>query len=207
MKTLIIAGTLPLLMIPGLVGAQGIGVDLETSAEIRTQNAEARAEARAEAQAEREERRGEATERFEERKAELLEARAEIRARLETNARERVGNAIDRITNKFEQVFDRLSDASTNIEARISTLEERGIDMTESLDLLATAEAELDTASEILASVVVDLEAELEAEEVSRDNIRALVDVGRQALRDVHQAFQDVTISVKASVETETSVE
>ena len=150
------------------------------------------------------ERRTEVSARMEERKAQLLENRAEIKLRLQEAAKNRIGNFIDRIINHLNRITDRFDSASDKLAERIADFEDRGIDMTESIDFLAAADVQLEETKVVLAEVVADINTELDKDEVSRDTIKALIETGKDSVKEVREAYVKVIVSIRASLKVDT---
>ncbi len=201
---------IPLLALPALVGAQGVDVRTNTNADVRTRTTEIRLENRAEFEARRaehqetrEETRVEFQARVEDRKEVMLQNRAEIKARLEAEAKTRIASIIDRISAHFDRIILRFEQASDRLETRIASLEDRGVDVSVSVELFAQAEAQLEVTKDVIVQVEADIETELEQEEVSRDNIMALVEIAKTSVRETQDAYVSVIRSLRADVNTE----
>lgn len=184
--SILVLGTF--LVLPFAVNAQSINLRLENRAEFEAKR-EMHLENRASVEA-----------RVEERRAKVLENRTEIKARLDARTQTRVGGHLDNIVNIFDRIVTRLETASDRIENRIEDFEEKGVDVSATVELFAEAEAELDDTKEVLAEIKADLEVELEKDEVSRDQIKALVQTARESIQKTKKAYADVLVSLRADV-------
>lgn len=143
----------------------------------------------------------------------LLEDRKEfrenIKERLQVLVRTHIGSAIARL-NAAIRHFERFTD---RIESRITKLEERGMDTTSveaslatAISLTATAKADVDALSTLVASVT----AESDPETVKAE-IRAAIQKAVESVKAAHKAFKEtvreLAALVKASVEVEAEVD
>ena len=142
-----------------------------------------------------------------ERKAELLEKRVEIKARLNTRAKAMIANSFSRIETHLDKVISRFEAANERIETHIDRLREKGVDVSNSVDLFARAQAQLEITTEVIADTKAAIKTELEKEDVSRDAIHALVQVAKDSIKETHEAYVDTLVSLKASLRAETSDE
>ena len=75
--------------------------------------------------------------------------------------------------------------------------------MTKSIDLLAAADVQLEETKVVLTEVMADINAELDNDEVSRDTIKALVETGKDSIKEAKEAYVKVIVSIRASLKTD----
>jgi len=186
------------------VSAETRGADVKSNLQLRLEaNKEHRDEMKANLEAKREDFKTQT----EERRQNFLEHRTEVKARFETKVRDRVKTFIGNIIKHFDNVIVRLDNVSGKISDRIQVFKDRGVDVSESEDLLVKADAQLEIAKDDVAKAKVALDAEVLKDEVSRDQIHALIETAKESLRAAHKAYVDVIVSLKASVKVDASTE
>ena len=123
---------------------------------------------------------------------------SEIQVRLSEKARVAVKNQVDTITHRFDTILGNLTTLSSNIASRISKLQEAGADVSESIDLLAKADAQLEISKTDIAAAETKVRAEVaNTGEVSNLDIRATIQVAADSLKTTHAAYVDAVESLK----------
>lgn len=134
---------------------------------------------------------------------EIKTRQEERRVELNEKKKERIEKLTEKVFDKLNRLVTRLKDFSTKIEGKISDFENRGVDMSRSLELLEDANDAISVASSSVSDAQVAVDTLLSGE-VSKEAIRDLVNVARGDLKLAHTALIEVVKSIKANVKIET---
>lgn len=163
-----------------------------------------------------EERRAEMQETMAERQATMEERRAQMastsaerqemmeerRAALQERAQERITNLAANMSNRMDAVIARIQNVITRLESRMEKLEDRGVDTSEAAAALSAAQAELNNANTILATIDEDVAATVGSEN-PRESWQALRETytsARDAIKLAHQGVRNTIALLKAAV-------
>lgn len=155
-----------------------------------------------------------ATERaLEERKKNLDEKRATVtdkmmerKAALDESKKERIKKYAENMIERLGRMIGRLRAIADRVESRIDKLEERfgdrGLDLSNSRDLLETARTKIDTAELTVEQIETELPAAL-ASSTPKEAfgvVRGLFDEAKQSIKDVHRALRDTVQSIRVAL-------
>ena len=103
---------------------------------------------------------------------------------------------------RFENHIEKLGKIKTKIAERITTMEARGIDMTNSKELLNLVQPKIDAAKTAIQNMTTGLTTILNSEnpKESYEKAKELANSAKTAIQEAHKSLVDVIASIKASV-------
>lgn len=116
---------------------------------------------------------------------------------------DRIASYLERVSRKMTAAVERLDILSSRIESRINKLEERGIDMTRTKELLEAARVSITEAGESLKTALSDAREALSID-ISRDSFGKVVSGlahAKEKLREAHQTLVEVIRTMKSGLE------
>lgn len=217
-RKLLLYGATTLLLLPFVASAQnnsvraGVGTETEIDGQVRAR-VETRVNINEEAIEQRKQERLENQERIEQAKVKIAERKAQTQNRIH----ERLLNLHEVTMARFEAGINRLNILADRIESRIAKIEAEGIEMTESRELLASARAKINEASELMLKIELTSETNYDDKTETSEAFKGLqtqIQEARRAIVSAHSALIDVVVSIKpgqarldAQTETSTEVE
>ena len=162
-----------------------------------------------ERKAEAETRRTEFASQMEARKTELEAKRVEIQARreervatLQVQAQERIINLAENATARLTAIIIKLGEFADRLRERAGELEARGIDTTDVIAALDSAERILTQASNALDSVDIDVEYAVTSDQPQTDwaDARAQFTEIRDLIKEAHALLREAVAALKAAV-------
>ncbi|MDD2935135.1 MAG: hypothetical protein PHX25_01540 [Candidatus Pacebacteria bacterium] len=137
------------------------------------------------------------------------EKRNLIQQRLTAQLKERVRIQNEKIVARFENVIEKLTEIKAKITERITTMEERGIDMTKSKELLNLVQPKIDAAKTAIQNMTAGLATILNSENPKEayEKAKELANTAKTAIQEAHKSLIDVIASIKASIKIEPTTE
>ena len=151
-------------------------------------------ERRTEIQTRAEEKKTEITQKIEERKLKVEERRT----KLEDKVKAKVENILENVYIRLSAVITKLNGIADRLDNKLSELETRGVDVSNSSNLLEIARQKIDTAISELEASKTALTSTLETE-VSKGDVRTVVESVRSSIKEAHSALVEVIKSLKST--------
>ncbi len=143
-------------------------------------------------------------------KIEEQKQKAEARKeKLQEQEKVKVGQAIDSLVTNYTRIIDKIEELKAKTQERIQSMESRGVDLSQSKELLTETENKIAEARAKLAESKQSLEDVLDAVNPGEvyKSAREMLDPTKEAIKTAHQALVDTIASIKAEVSLRTETE
>lgn len=129
---------------------------------------------------------------IEARRVEFQANQAERRAALQERAQQRIVNLAANISNRMEAAIRRLDAVTNRLTERIAILNEQGVPTADAVTELNRAQAEIDRARAVLASIDADVVAFVSSEnpQASWAQVRTTYATARDAIKAAHTSIR-----------------
>lgn len=133
---------------------------------------------------------------------------AERIEKISEKQRKQIGLAINKIADNFEKTLEKIEQIGVKLQERITLMEQKGFDMTESSKLVQDIPAKVTQAKEKVAQMKVELSKAIESEDprAAFNSMRPLVETTKNVIKETHQSLVSVIVSIKASVKSSAPV-
>jgi len=140
---------------------------------------------------------------IEEKKAEIEARREEKRAVLTERIQTRITGLAENATARLQAAIASMGEIVSRIKSRAEVLEARGVDVSDALRILDSAEAKLAEASAELSGIDVDVEYVVTSDEPRTDweNARAQFSAIRDLLKEARELLREAVSALKEAVQ------
>lgn len=132
----------------------------------------------------------------------MEEKKQEIMGRLDAQKKDRVKRQTDKIVLNFENALKKIEEISQKVQARIETMEERGVDLTEAKNLISETFIKIEEArisiSEMKNAFLSALDSETPRETFAQT--KEVAKISKEKIKEAHQSLIKVINAIKASV-------
>ena len=198
---------IPLLFVALNVNAQGFFGDAVGKAKQAREKVENRIEATTENfEAKKEARQERVEEMVQERKNRFEEIREKVngrKAQIGEKQRERVGGLLTSVENRFKNVTSRFEMFLERIEGKITDLEDRGLNMSESKALFEDLEAQVAGLNDVIETATNEIQGELDQEEVSRDAVKEIGEEIKNEVSKIKEMLRSLIETMKSEIKLE----